>query len=179
MRGPLPDLPSTHPLGPALPALYQDDHVAQRLLSALDGLLSPVFCTLDNLDAYFDPSLAPADFVEWLAEWVGLSLDENWPPDRRRALVAEAVRLYRWRGTARGLSAHVALYAGVEPEVEETGGVAWSPTPNAPVPGTGAHRVTVRLRTSKGTSVKRERIEAIVAAAKPAHVTHQVEVMET
>ncbi len=152
--------------------------MAQRLLSALDVVLSPVFCTLDNIESYFDPSLAPGDFVEWLSEWVGLSVDENWPLDRRRALVAEAARLYRWRGTARGLSAHVALYAGIEPEVEETGGVAWSPTPNAPVPGTAGHQVTVRLRTSRGTSVERERIEAIVAAAKPAHVTHRVEVVE-
>ena len=74
MRGLVAGLDGTHPLGPALPALYQEDVTAQRFLSAFDDALAPILCTLDNIDAYFDPRLAPEDFLDWLGGWVGLSL---------------------------------------------------------------------------------------------------------
>ena len=177
MRG-LVDVATPHPLGAALPGLYQDDGFAQRFVSALDEVLAPIFCTLDNLEAYFDPHLAPADFVAWLAEWVGLALDENWPLERQRALVAEAGELYRWRGTKRGLAAHVALYTGTEPEIVDTGGCEWSATPHAKLPGLPAPQVTIRVRVPDAASVDRNRIDAIVAAAKPAHVLHEIEVLQ-
>jgi phage tail-like protein len=161
-----------------LPGLYQEDDFARRLTSGLDDVLAPVFCTLDNLDAYFDPNLAPADFIGWLAGWVGLTLDENWPVERQRALIAQAAELYRWRGTARGLAAHLALYTGTEPEILDTGGCQWSKTPGAPLPSTAEARVTVRVRVADPSSVDRRRIERIVTAAKPAHVLHEIEVLQ-
>jgi phage tail-like protein len=178
MRGPIEGLESPHPLGQALPALFQEDGFTQRFTAAFDEVLAPVFCTLDNLEAYFDPHLAPSDFVAWLAGWVGLTLDEHWPVDRQRALIARAAELYRWRGTARGLVAHVALYTGTEPEVVDSGGCEWSATPGAALPGTTEPRLTVRVRVADPSSVDRQRIEAIVAAAKPAHVLHEIEVLQ-
>jgi len=179
MRGPIDGLDTPHPLGAALPGLFQDDDFAQRFTSALDAVLSPVFCTLDNLEAYFDPTLAPRDFVAWLAGWVGLTLDENWPVERQRALIAEAAQLYRWRGTARGLAAHVALYTGTEPEVVDSGGCSWSATPGGSLPGTAEPRVTVRVRVPDPSAVDRRRIDGIVATAKPAHVVHEIEVVQS
>jgi phage tail-like protein len=178
MRGLIDGLESPRPLGEALPALFQEDGFAQRFTAAFDEVLAPVFCTLDNLDAYFDPNLAPADFIAYLAGWVGLNLDENWPVERQRALIAQAAELYRWRGTTKGLAAHVALYTGTEPEILDSGGCESSKTPGAPLPGTAEHRVTVRVRVADPSSVDRRRIEAIVAAAKPAHVLHEIEVLQ-
>jgi phage tail-like protein len=178
MRGLIDGLESPHPLGHALPALFQDDGFTQHFTAGLDDVLAPVFCTLDNLDAYFDPTLAPADFIVWLAGWVGLNLDENWPVERQRALIAQAAELYRWRGTVRGLAAHVALYTGTEPEIVDNGGCAWSKTPGAPLPGTAEPRLTVRIRVPDPSSVDRRRIDAIVASAKPAHVLHEIEVLQ-
>ncbi len=177
MRGLLDGLESPHPLGEALPALFQEDEFTMRFTAAFDDVLAPVFCTLDNLDAYLDPGLAPADFIAWLAGWVGLDLDENWPVERQRALIAQAAELYRWRGTVKGLAAHVALYTGADPEVIDSGGCQWSKTPGAPLPGTAEHRITVRVRVADPSSVSRRRLEAIVAAAKPAHVVHEIEVL--
>jgi phage tail-like protein len=179
MRGPIEGLDSPHPLGTDLPGLFQEDDFAQRFTSALDAVLAPVFCTLDNLEAYFDPCLAPSDFVAWLAGWVGLTLDENWPPERQRALIAEAAQLYRWRGTAKGLAAHVALYTGAEPEVVDSGGCNWSATPGGSLPGTTEARVTVRVRVPAPSAVDRRRLDAIVATAKPAHVVHEIEVLQS
>jgi phage tail-like protein len=179
MRALIEGLESPHPLGAALPALFQDDEFTQRFTASFDEVLAPIFCTLDNLEAYFDPFLAPSDFVAWLAGWVGLSVDENWPVERQRALIAKAAELYSWRGTRKGLKDHIALYAGVEPEVVDTGGCEWSTTSGGALPGTVELRVTIRLRVPEPSSVDPRRVDAIVAAAKPAHVRHDIEVLQS
>lgn len=178
MREAIANLESPYPLGAALPALYQEDGLAQRFTAALDEILAPVFCTLDNLDAYFDPRLAPDDFVAWLAGWVGLAVDDNWPLERQRALIAEAANLYRWQGTARGLAAHVALYTGTTPEIVDSGGSSWSTASGGDLPGMREPRITVRIRVDKESDLDTNRIDAIVAAAKPAHVPHEIEVLQ-
>ncbi|MGH9198184.1 MAG: phage tail protein, partial [Acidimicrobiia bacterium] len=77
MRESAPDLETPYPLGQTLPAIFQEDDFALRFVSAFDRVLAPVISTLDNVSAYLDPKIAPPDFVEWLAGWVGLALDEN------------------------------------------------------------------------------------------------------
>ena len=177
MRALIEGLQSSYRLGPALPAVYQEDDFAQRLLAALDDVMAPILSTLDNLECYLDPWLAPADFVEWLAGWVGLALDENWPLERQRALVASAAELYRWRGTAKGLAYYVALYAGSSPTIEESGGITWSSQPGSPVPGSRRPAVRVRVRLRDPSPERTARVEAIVAAARPADVAFEVEVV--
>jgi phage tail-like protein len=129
VRGNVAGLPSPRALVDTLPGLYQDDPMVGAWLSALDEVLAPVFLTLDGFPAYLDPWLTPADFVPWLAGWVGLVLDPAWPMGRRRAGIARAAELYRLRGTAAGVAAAVELATGVSPEVTESGGSAWSPRP--------------------------------------------------
>ena len=79
MRAHVPGLASPHPLGDRLPAMYLEDSFIQRMTAAFDDVLAPIFSSLDNLEAYVDPELAPEDFVLWLGDWVGLALDESWP----------------------------------------------------------------------------------------------------
>lgn len=177
MRLGLEDLGVPTALGSALPGVYQDDELAQRMLDAFDQVLAPILCTLDNLDSYVDPALAPEDFVGWLASWVGLVLDESWPLERQRALVGRSHDLFRWRGTARGLSEQVALYTGIEPELSESGGSWWSATPGGAVPGQPESTVTVTLHAPDSSAIDIRRVEAIVAMAKPAHLEHRVEVV--
>ncbi|MEV5179125.1 phage tail protein [Streptomyces werraensis] len=71
MRGSLDGLGSSAPIGAMLPAIFADDDLAQRFVAGLDEVLAPFLVVLDNLDAYFDPALAPLDFTRWLADWVG------------------------------------------------------------------------------------------------------------
>lgn len=177
MRAAVAHLPSPHPIGPTLPGLYHNDDFAQRFVSAFDEQLAPVFACLDNLDAYLDPWLAPEDFVDWLAGWVGLVLDENWSLDRRRAVVARAVELYARRGTVSGLKDQIALFTGTTPEIVESGGVAWSTTPGSELPGSSDPQFTVRVRAEDASSIDVRRLEGIVAAAKPAHLVSKVELI--
>jgi phage tail-like protein len=178
MRGSVPGLVSPHPLGRALPAVYQEDQFAQALLAALDEVLAPVFSTLDNFDAYLDPHLAPDDFVNWLGTWVGITIDETWDADRRREVVARAVELYRLRGTAAGLGQQVEIHTGGTVEIIENGGSAWSIDAGGELPGNPTPLVVVRVHVDDPKAIDPSRLDDLVAAAKPAHVEHRVEIVK-
>lgn len=176
MRGSLPGLRSPFPLGTTLPGLYQDDGFVQDLCSGLDEVLAPVVATLDCLPAYLDPETTPLDVLEWLAGWVGVVLDDV-APERRRAVVRRAAELHRWRGTARGVREAVAAWCGVEPELIESGASGWSTEPGAPMPGDPMPHLLVRVRVADPGAVDLRRLDALVAAIKPMHVPHRVEVL--
>jgi phage tail-like protein len=177
-RGMVRTLITPHPLGEALPSLFQEDAFTQRFISAFDDALAPVFATLDNLPAYLDPWLAPEDFLEWLGSWFGLTLDEAWSIDRRRAVLANAFELYRMRGTAKGLKAQVEIFTGGSAEIVDTGGVATATATGEAIPGSPNFAVLVRVAVDDPSTINASRLDALVAAAKPAHVTHKVEVVK-
>ena len=57
-------------------------------------------------------------FPGW-PSWLGLSLQNNWPVQKRRELVRQAHRLFDLRGTSEGLKLQIELYAGVKPRILE------------------------------------------------------------
>jgi phage tail-like protein len=170
MRMGLPEPPVALPIGHALPAVYQEHEFVQRFTGALDEVLAPVLLTLDCFAAYLDPHTAPEDFLDWLADWVALSPDDSWTLPQRRALVAEAVQLHRWRGTRKGLAKHVELLTGGTVEVVDTGGASWSPRPGTDPPGTPSPRIEVTVRTRAGSPVDPVRIRKLIVDSLPAHV---------
>ena len=179
MRGTVSGLLSPHPLGVALPAVFQDeDPFAMRMTRAFDELLAPIIATLDNLPAYFDAELAPEDFVDWLAEWVGMELDENWPEALRRDVLASATDLLGRRGTAAGLADHLRLVTGGDVELVETGGTAWSVDPGSELPGSAKPALQVRIRVGDPGAVDPGRLDRLVTSAKPAHVPHTIEILQ-
>jgi phage tail-like protein len=176
MRGSEAGLTSPRPLGTLLPAVFQEDPLAMRLTSAFDDVLAPVIATLDCLYCYVDPELAPADFVAWLASWVGIEVDETWSAERLRAAVARAVSLYRTRGTPAGLLDELETLTGARVEVADSGGVSTSREPREP-PDAAPPHVTVRV-TAGGEPLETTRIDELVAAAKPAYASHRVEIID-
>ncbi|MDQ3151337.1 MAG: phage tail protein [Actinomycetota bacterium] len=177
MRGLIAGLSSPHPLGLWLPGLYADDGFTQRLVSAFDEVLAPIFATLDCLPAYLDPQLAPEDFLDWLADWVGLPMDESWTIEQRRELVSTAVELHSWRGTRRGIAEHIRLVIGGEVEITESGAASWSARPQTPLPGADTPALHVRVRVPDPAAVDHRKLDALVAGVKPAHLPHTVEVV--
>jgi phage tail-like protein len=163
-------LESPRPIAPTLPALFQEDQLALQLVSAFDESIAPVLVTLDSLAAYVDPALCPEDFLDWVAGWVGLVPDENWTIERRRALAARAVPVFRLRGTVAGLVGHVELLFGERPE-------AWGVVPGTEMPGSPEPRVTVRVGVPRDVHVDFERLQALIAAETPAHVIAELEVV--
>lgn len=177
-RGLIRNLASPHPLIETLPSLFQEDGFSQRFMAAFDEALAPIFVTLDNLPWYFDPWLTPADFLEWLASWFGIALDESWSIDRRRELVAKAFDFYRMRGTPSGLKAQIETLTGGSVELHETGGVVTSTTAGAQLPGSPNFAVLVQVTVDDPATINLKRLDKLVAAAKPAHVTHKVELVK-
>ncbi|MFF2324784.1 MULTISPECIES: phage tail protein I [unclassified Streptomyces] len=176
-RAAVPGLASRYPIGGLLPALYADDDLAQRFTAGLDTVLAPVLSTLDNLPAYFDPALAPADFLPWLASWVGVGIDPAWPEELRRSVVARAVELHRWRGTRRGLIDRLRLCCGVHADIQDGGGVTWSSDPGTALPPAPSGELLVRVRSVRGGPVDASRVLDVVTASCPVHLTCRVEIL--
>jgi phage tail-like protein len=64
-------------------------------------------------------SSTPKDFLPWLARWIALTLREDWGEARQRFLIGHAARLYRLRGTKRGLEELLAVYTSLPALVDE------------------------------------------------------------
>jgi phage tail-like protein len=177
MTAPAAEPRSPRPLAEQLPAIYVEDFFAQLFATGLDVMFGPQLTVLDCLDAYFTPAVTSVDLLDWLGRWVGAELDGDEPVAIRREAIALAVTLHRRRGTAAGVAAAVRLATGVTPEIIESGGAAWSARPLGPFPGTTEPGLLVRVRVPDSALVNRSRLNAVVAAAAPAHLPYTVEVV--
>ena len=122
-----------------LPAVYVEEPVSasfvERLLANPKGFYTDIEGKIRDVGVLFDPRSAPADALDWLAGWLGLTLDPLWQDinqrlqtagstapqpvaDRRRLLIRFATRLFRRRGTADGI--RFALHLLLEPCLEAT-----------------------------------------------------------
>jgi phage tail-like protein len=158
----------------------------RRFLEGLDKVLAPAFVTLDCLDAYLDPRLTPPDFLPWLSGLVGIRADERWSDEQLRSLMAIAISLYRGRGTISGLRALVRAYAGVDPEIEDSGGSSVAPLREVgvteatdPFPGSADAWVNVRIQVPAESPVSDDRLRELVITSVPASVRVTVEVTRT
>lgn len=176
MRGSVDGLGSSTPIGTMLPAVFADDDLAQRFVAGLDEVLAPILNVLDCQDTYFDPALGPVDFVQWLSTWVGAETDGIEHEARLRAAVAAAAALHRRRGTRRGLSEAVRLAFGAYPEITESGGATWSARPRGTFPGTPRPHLHVALHLPAPAATDTHRLDALVAAIRPAHMPYTVTV---
>ncbi|MDA8025680.1 MAG: phage tail protein [Actinomycetota bacterium] len=179
MRSGIEDLGVAKTIQQRLPSVLQEDRVIADITSSLDSVIAPVYATLESLESYFDPMLAPMDFVQWLATWVGVALDETWSEESTRNLIRRSLSLFRIRGTVLGLKEHLAIYTGVEAEVVESGSVEVSSTPTRPTPDAYEPHLKVVVELPKDSKATSDRIEAIVNSSKPANVPSAVEVRIT
>lgn len=168
----VPDLATRHPLGRQLPAVYAEDRVIQGITAALDEVLAPLLCTLDNLPAYLDPALAPDDFVALLAAWVGADPEAG----AARDAVAGAAATHAVRGTCAGLAEEIRLAFGVTAEVDDAVTALASTTALTPLPAGGPH-LAVRVHAADPAALDTRALTALVARNRPAHVPFTVEVL--
>jgi phage tail-like protein len=175
----IPTLGSPAPLITRLPAILQEDEFLERALPAFDAVIAPVYATLDNLEAYVRPEYAPADFLEWLARWVDIAVDEEWTEEQRRRIVAEAPALHRRAGTASGIRDILQSAAGptATVEVEESGGTSWSTEPDAPLPGADDAQLAITITVARGEPARiQRRFDRLIADVVPAYLPTRVSV---
>jgi phage tail-like protein len=174
-----------------LPALYQEDELMGRFLMLFESFWQPITSQTDQMDVYLDPRLTQAELLPWLASWIGLTLDERWPEERRRNLLNSAVTLFRRRGTKRGLQDYLEVYTGVRPQIIEHGANNFRLGPEARLGpsialGTSNQPHTFQVSLSLPPianghdEAERQRLEAqrrrmidnIIDAEKPAHTDY-------
>lgn len=95
----------------------------RRYLATFEGLLGELEAKADARASLLDARSAPGEILPWLASFLGLTLDERMAhaprpggevEDVRRRYIAEAIWLFRFRGTVRGLRRFVEIYLGVQ-----------------------------------------------------------------
>lgn len=128
-----------------LPAIFGSEPVAadftDRWLAVFDHEFRSIEATIDGQARLFDPLACPAapakqDFLGWLAGWVGVALERNWPEARRRIYLRHAPRLFAWRGTLRGLRQSLYLFLGLERWLDHVPGRADCVPCPLPLPAT-------------------------------------------
>jgi phage tail-like protein len=102
-----------------LPSNYQNNFFLQGFLMIFQHIMNDTTITLDNMHEYFRPMESPVAFLPVLADWLGIHLDTLGGEDEIRRFLQYAIPLYRYRGTARGLRAHLAIISGIIPEIIE------------------------------------------------------------
>jgi phage tail-like protein len=87
--------------GPGISATPAD--FLERFVGNFEGILTPLEDRIKDAWLLTDPVGAPEGALEWLASWIGFSFVPAVPVERRRALLENALLLYRRRGTLDGL----------------------------------------------------------------------------
>lgn len=99
-----------------LPLVYREDPLSaaflERFLSMFETSFDSLEQEINQLFKYFDPTLAPKEFLPWLASWINLSLDDEVPEERVRTFIRRAAELYRRKGTPGAIVEFLELYTG-------------------------------------------------------------------
>lgn len=168
---------SPRPFMDTMPLVYRGDPLAEQLCASFDDALAPIFATLDCLPAYLDPKTAPADMLDWLAGWIGLTVSAHEDPTRKRELITAGAALLPWRGTVRSVHEAVVAAFNRETEVIESGSATWSTTPNSKPAGHPVPSLIVRVTVDSADDIDQRSLDALVDSVKPAHIPHRVEVV--
>ena len=107
---------------PDLPAIYSDASSRDFLLpflSVFESFFQEQESSISFLQRLFDPASAQPDFLDWLSGWVAQDIKEEWPDERKRAMIAKAFASYAWSGTATGLRQRLRDFTGIDVRIIE------------------------------------------------------------
>jgi phage tail-like protein len=155
-----------------------------RYLRGFDDAITPIRAALNKMELLFGPHSTPPDLLLWLAAWVCMPLDENWPEMKRRKLVAEAVELFRWRGTARGLSRFLRIYTGVVPTIHDQpqpgvrlGEQTLIGADDTIIGDIPAHTFSVTIAHPAPETLDERILHSIIELEKPAHTGYRLMIL--
>ncbi|MEM6520029.1 MAG: phage tail protein [Cyanobacteria bacterium P01_D01_bin.71] len=175
-----------------LPNLYREVDFVGRLLKVFELAFEPAVQTWDGLWAYLNPRLAPEGMLPFLAHWVGWQISPDLSLHQQRDLIAQALEIYRWRGTRRGLrlSLHLATGLPLEGPPGEAPAIAIQETfgaglvvgetclgPEAIIGGTKPFHFTVVLRQPANLDLDESLIRKTIEQEKPAFCTYDLAIL--
>jgi len=90
-----------------LPAVYQDNAESasflDRFLANAEGFFTAIEDRILQARELFDPRTVPADYLPWLASWLGFSFDFTWGEPLQRFFLENAPQFFQTRGTLDGV----------------------------------------------------------------------------
>lgn len=174
-----------------LPAIYREIDFMGRFLTIFEQAFDPSVQTIDVLWAYLDPLTAPEAMLPFLAHWVAWPMEQRWDSKQQRRLIRNAVTLYRWHGTRRGLRYYLHLYTGLPldedlPESEKhisieeifSQGFVLGKTSigqDSMLGGARPFHFIVSLRTNNSEQIDEQLVRDIIEREKPAFCTYDLE----
>lgn len=120
---------------------------------------------------FLDPDVTPAEFLPWLAEWVALSLRDEWDDNQKRRFIRNMLRLYRLRGTPAGLKLMLETFTGLGAEKGDTITII-EPDDK---PYYFAVQMIVPYEWAENIERERTRVVALIDQEKPAHTYYNRE----
>ena len=145
-----------------LPSIFEADDFVSRFLLIFETIWEPVEQRQDHISMYFDPRTCPASFLPWLASWLNLPLNTNWPEVRKRHLVLQAMEIYRWRGTRYGLIRIIEIYTGVKPHISEDSALPFT--------------FSIIISGLEASGITERSLRQLIDEHKPAHTAYRLEV---
>lgn len=107
-----------------LPAVYQEDLASQEFLQRFLPMFETIFggleATIERIPEVFDPDYTPKEFLDWLAQWLDLGIEEEWSPEVKRKLISKAALLYQKKGRPDGLAEFIEIVTGKRPFIRES-----------------------------------------------------------
>ena len=176
-----------------LPDIFREVDFVGRLLKIFEESLEPDVKIFDALWAYVDPILAPETMLPFLAHWVGWEMSPLLDIKRQRYLIKQAMQIYRWRGTRRGLRFYIHLFTGLPldehlPEgqkhidIFEVAGRGFILNEaqlgvDASAGGGRPFHFIVRIRNDLPSTINIDLIHQIIEREKPAFCTYDLEII--
>jgi phage tail-like protein len=107
-----------------LPAVYQEDPTSReflgRFLSIFETIFSDLEATIERIPEIFDPESTPKEFLDWLAQWLDLGIEEEWSPNVKRQLIHRAASLYQRKGRPDALAEFIEIVTQKRPFIRES-----------------------------------------------------------
>lgn len=173
-----------------LPEIYREVDFIGRFLKIFEQTFEPTVQALDALWAYLDPLMTSEAMLPFLAHWVGWPLNPALSLNRQRYLIRQAMEIYRWRGTRRGLRFYLHLFTDLPldedlpeddkhisiREVFSQGLVVGNTRLNRDsfIGGGQPYHFIVVLRPDHANQIDEQLIHQIIQQEKPAFCTYEL-----
>lgn len=188
--------PRTSVLVEGLPAVYQDDATAadllDRYLANPTGTLVDLARRVTDVRVYMDPYTVPAEYLDWLATWLGVIFQASWDARRRRLFLAYAMQLFAYRGTVPGMvwALRLALEPRPDPSIFTLDVSAYTGEPGEECAAPPLFRIVepfgsergifrVLLFTEQGADERSllQTVRPVIDANRPAHTAYSIHIV--
>lgn len=163
-----------------LPEIYQTEgqnDFLERYLSLFEAVYQDLDAKIRNAACQLDPRAARPDFLNWMAEWVGITDIHLWPEEKLRILLQGIVRKNLVRGTRQYMEYIVETFTGEKPffveycEIEQ---YREEPRVYANLKTYYAHgpyEVNILVREQAVPALREQRaLKKVIENMKPAHI---------